>query len=208
MPGNAATISLTGSNYATVGTSGSGTSVTPAGTGSNRTETPILVAPAAGDFRQVTGSPTIDTGTASPLLGSFDFDGQPRVQGAAVDIGADEGSVPTPYVLKAKSRQRLRKLGVRLECLIDACTIIVEGIITTKPAGGHRATARAPATVGLQDNAVELTAGQSAKVKLEPISRVAQFKRAVKHGKKVTIKGQAGTGIAGTTNKLRVRVLP
>ncbi|MGA9635621.1 MAG: hypothetical protein WBQ41_10355, partial [Solirubrobacterales bacterium] len=54
------------SNYATVDTVNGGT-VTSAGSGSNQTAAPLLVNPAAGDFRELAGSPTIDTGVTSAL---------------------------------------------------------------------------------------------------------------------------------------------
>ena len=47
--------------------------------------------PRHGDFHQLAGSPTIDAGSsAATLLGSFDLDGEARIQGCAPDIGADE----------------------------------------------------------------------------------------------------------------------
>lgn len=46
---------------------------------------------AAGDFRLLTASPAVDAGdTDDAVIGTLDIDGQPRVQGAAVNIGADE----------------------------------------------------------------------------------------------------------------------
>ena len=42
---------------------------------------------AALDFHQLAGSPTIDAGVATPLLGTGDFDGGARTLGAAPDIG-------------------------------------------------------------------------------------------------------------------------
>jgi hypothetical protein len=63
--------------------------------GGNQTVlTPLFENEPLGNFHQISGSPTIDAGTPDPLLGSDDFDGQPRVQGCAPDIGADE--FPSP----------------------------------------------------------------------------------------------------------------
>lgn len=60
--------------------------------GNNQTDPPLLASPGTGDFHQLPGSPTIDAGTASGA--TVDFEGDPRVQGAAQDIGADEYGGP------------------------------------------------------------------------------------------------------------------
>ena len=75
------------SDYATEKSDkGAGSILTPPGTGSNLTAPPLLD---ADHLHQLQGSPTIDTGPAS-AAGELDVDGQPRVQGKATDIGADE----------------------------------------------------------------------------------------------------------------------
>jgi len=53
---------------------------------------PRLRHPAGGDLHLRAGSPAIDAGLAVSLrwVGHRDIDGQPRVQGARIDIGADE----------------------------------------------------------------------------------------------------------------------
>ena len=51
---------------------------------------PLLVSTTAPDLHLQTTSPAIDRGTALSQSGTVDIDGQPRVQGAAIDIGADE----------------------------------------------------------------------------------------------------------------------
>lgn len=48
-----------------------------------------------GDGRPTAGSPTIDAGTADPLLGATDLAGCPRTVGAAPDIGAYEHATDT-----------------------------------------------------------------------------------------------------------------
>jgi hypothetical protein len=57
---------------------------------------PRLRRPARGDLHLRAGSPAIDAGLAiAPRwVGRRDIDGQPRVQGARIDIGADERGAP------------------------------------------------------------------------------------------------------------------
>jgi len=65
----------------------------------------LFVDAAAGDFRELAGSPTIDGGMRSASIGPSDPDGKPRTLGSAPDIGAYEylplgsitpGSTTTP----------------------------------------------------------------------------------------------------------------
>jgi hypothetical protein len=58
--------------------------------GGNQEVEPLFASPPSLDFHQLAGSPTIDAGVATPLLGSADIDREPRAQGSAPDIGADE----------------------------------------------------------------------------------------------------------------------
>ena len=93
-----ATINIGNSNYR-AGTvdpqvNGSGRFINDLG--SNQSADPLFANAAGGDFHQLAGSPTIDAGTADPFNGFSDFDGQPRLIGAAPDIGADEFFVAAP----------------------------------------------------------------------------------------------------------------
>jgi hypothetical protein len=80
------------SNFDSVGKEG-GSKVTEAG--GNQTAQPLFVDAAKGDYREVAGSPTIDAGV-NDQLGALDFAGNPRVLGAAPDIGAYETAGPVP----------------------------------------------------------------------------------------------------------------
>lgn len=79
------------------------------GTDGNISADPLLANYQVGEFHLQPGSPCIDAGsTAIAFLDLPDMDGQPRVLGAAVDIGADESdgtswSIPTPVIHVSKS---------------------------------------------------------------------------------------------------------
>jgi hypothetical protein len=92
-PGGTATIELTSSNFDVSRQAGAGgTETVPAvGSPTNQTTPPVFRNFASGDFHQALSSPTIDAGnTAVPGIGDTDVDNEPRNQGAARDIGADE----------------------------------------------------------------------------------------------------------------------
>src|SRR3954471_11616324 len=62
--------------------------------GNNQTNSePVFANAAAADYHQAPTSPTIDGGTADPLLGTADIDGEGRTLGLAPDIGADESPI-------------------------------------------------------------------------------------------------------------------
>jgi hypothetical protein len=58
--------------------------------GGNQDVEPLFAAPASLDFHQLVSSATIDAGVVTPILGTRDIDGEPRNEGSAPDIGADE----------------------------------------------------------------------------------------------------------------------
>jgi hypothetical protein len=124
-PGARVTLDLDHSSYATVETAtdaGGGTAtVTPAGSGTNIDAPPLL---AADGFHQLPGSPTVDSGTPNPLNPATDIDGEPRVQGAAPDIGADEHDKfrTTTTVSCAPARVRLDEVAVCTTVVIDPST--------------------------------------------------------------------------------------
>jgi hypothetical protein len=51
---------------------------------------PLLASTVTPDLHLQTASPAIDRGESLPVSGTLDIDGQARVQGAAIEIGADE----------------------------------------------------------------------------------------------------------------------
>lgn len=97
MASTTATVTLTHSNYSTATAAGGGSVTTP-GSGTNQLSMPLFANAGAGDFRQAAGSPTRNTGTTDVESGSADFEGEPRSQESAPDIGADEFDVIPPIV--------------------------------------------------------------------------------------------------------------
>jgi hypothetical protein len=87
-------VNLDHSNYDTEADT-TAMNITDPGTGTNQTAPPQFVNASSGDFRQLsTSTGTIDLGVAGIVngvnLGTLDFEGQARTNGAAPDIGADE----------------------------------------------------------------------------------------------------------------------
>jgi hypothetical protein len=100
--GATVTASFSNSNFAKAQAFGGTTLLTPSSAAGNQATPPQFDEPAAGDFHEVDGSPTIDAGAADPLIGAEDLDGAPRSQGECVgaagapDIGAYEFSPVQP----------------------------------------------------------------------------------------------------------------
>lgn len=61
---------------------------------------PKFVAAANGDFHLQAISPLLDAGASAGLAGAFDLDGDPRIAGAGVDIGADERHVLVEWIAR------------------------------------------------------------------------------------------------------------
>jgi hypothetical protein len=89
-PGN---ITVSNSNFNTISEKGAAALSGAA----NQNSTPLFLNPAAGDYREAPGSPTIDAGSVEGL-GPLDLGGNPRLLGPAPDIGAFEFVPPPPPV--------------------------------------------------------------------------------------------------------------
>jgi hypothetical protein len=69
---------------------------TSVGSTGNNNSNPLFVNAAAGNFRLAAGSPAINTGTNTPVVGSADLDNNQRIFNTTVDRGAFEfGSIPS-----------------------------------------------------------------------------------------------------------------
>lgn len=81
---------------------------------------PMLASPDGLDFRPMPGSPCIDAGNnAGVLSAETDRDGHPRVQGAAVDIGAYEAAVAIPYGMATVARALRIAAGITVPTADD-----------------------------------------------------------------------------------------
>jgi len=88
--GAIASIDIRYSNFATRSLAGTGTFAPTPGVGFNQTDPPVFADALAGDFHQHPDSPTIERGSGEGGISDADVDGEARLQGYGIDIGADE----------------------------------------------------------------------------------------------------------------------
>ncbi len=114
------TINVTYSSYATVTERGDTSRVVINGASTNQAAPPLFVNPAAGDFHQAPGSPTVDAGVTDAANGETDVDGDPRAI-VTTDIGADELLPAFAGVSLANQTVRVRGAlaSVRVGCPAD-----------------------------------------------------------------------------------------
>lgn len=87
----------------------------PTGTDGNISVDPLFLNPAS-DFHLAANSPCIDAGDDSAVgTGWLDLDGQPRTNGAHVDIGADETVFGTIATLLSITMQPVNQLVIHVE---------------------------------------------------------------------------------------------
>ena len=97
----------------------------PAGPG-NFTNDPALMNPAAGDFHLQTNSPCINAGINSAVTSATDLDGNPRIAGGTVDIGAYELQVPASTI----SYVWLQQYALRTDGSADSLDTDGDGMTT------------------------------------------------------------------------------
>ena len=127
------TLNLKNSNYDSASSS-AGSSIVEAG--GNQLMPPSFIDETGLDLHERGSSSTVNTGTTSASrLGKLDVDRQPRVQGGAPDIGADEFDHSLLLKVDAKKHQPPQKLEVEVSCPREECTAFAKG---RAKARGHR----------------------------------------------------------------------
>ena len=138
------TIEVSSSNFRTTLVSPSNATIT---SGAGNQTTPALTDDAAifADttlFRQREGAPTHDAGAADALVAGLDLDGEARVLGAAVDIGADE--LPPPPLAETLAAADVAQTAATLQARVTPnaadTTVVFEYGVTG--AYGTRTTAQ------------------------------------------------------------------
>jgi hypothetical protein len=92
------TASAGGSNYTSSTLNYCCTTPLPSGGVGNFTNDPLFVNEAGGDFHLQTNSPCINSGNNAYAPGPTDLDGNPRIVGGTVDMGAYEFQFPTSVI--------------------------------------------------------------------------------------------------------------
>jgi hypothetical protein len=102
------------SNFATQSLIGPRSHATAPGLSYNEVIPPAFRGAATGDFRQDPASVTVDRGTLDTFFGDTDIEGEARVQGFNIDVGADEIAIgPLPPDTDPPETRILKKPGRR-----------------------------------------------------------------------------------------------
>ena len=114
----------------------------PGGTNGNTSVEPLFVSPT--DLHLGAGSPAVDAGAgAPPDLPATDLDGNPRVVGAAVDLGVYESQTPAPPPPAATFDPANVDFGT-----LPGSRHVVEAAVTLSNTGGSPLAVTAAATNG------------------------------------------------------------
>ena len=108
----------TGPNYEGGTFSYCDTAPLPSGRG-NISNNPVFVNLAGGDYHLQSNSPCINSGNNAYIATATDFDGNPRIQGGTVDIGAYEYQTPTSII----SYAWLQQYGLPTDGSVDSTNL-------------------------------------------------------------------------------------
>ncbi len=145
-----------------------------------QSDAPLFAAAGAQDFRQLPGSVTIDAGTGDSS-GPLDIEGSPRLQGSAMDIGADESSASDSLIVLSSGKLRAgKKLRVKFTCPAADCS--VEGVAKLKIGKRKRSAGSATGTA---------SRGGAGKLTFKLGKRTAKKLKKGKHKAKLTVKAAA-----------------
>lgn len=161
----------------------------------NQTGSPLFADAAAGDFRQLPGSPTIDAGDPAGISAQ-DFDGQPRAMGPAPDIGADEAPDGATLLTLAPGKlKRARTLRIPASCGLDCNVAMASRLVLKGSSGG----ARSSRVIGLKVASGSLSGGAPGSIVLSlKKSAVKALKGAKKAKLNVTASVTGQLGFTGT----------
>jgi len=165
--------------------------------GNNQQTAPLFANAGGGDYRQLPGSATIGAGTSAALLGPLDFEGQPRVQGTAPDIGADEAPDPDSLLVFGGGKQkRKRTLKIPATCPIVNCNIAVAANLVVKGAAKRAVLSR---VIKLKDVSASLTAGNETVLTFKLPKKAFKSLRGAKKARLTVAAGiTASLGFTGT----------
>ncbi|HLX69195.1 MAG TPA: choice-of-anchor Q domain-containing protein [Verrucomicrobiae bacterium] len=91
----------------------------PAAGGNNITNAPLFLNQSGGDYHLQSLSPCINSGNNAYVTGAVDFDGNPRIAGGTVDIGAYEYQTPVSRI----SYAWLQQYGLPINTNIDGADL-------------------------------------------------------------------------------------
>ena len=132
--GNDISVEISHSNYETAEVVGSGPVLVEGE--DNQAVEPMLADPAAGDFRQLPASATVDAGLTGAAEGPLELLGDARIQGDGVDIGAHELDTAVEgarLVGKRRQRQKLPKVKARVRAsAAEAVALLGRGSIRAR----------------------------------------------------------------------------